>query len=676
MSAPLIELLSKHGIQTDIDALNNMLYAIDAADPSWPTSTDYDASWLSLIGDIDPKSDAGLALIAHKNSLPNRATNFENTHAHVAAIRKHLDAMGLDGVIIFRGDEFNNEYVPNCNERLAFATGFTGSAGCAVIMRDSAAVFSDTRYTIQLRAQAPSDIFSYEDYKKDALKNWLDATIEAGQKIAVNARVITVDTHRPLEKVLSDKKAELVLCDGNDPVDAAWDEIGRPPAPLSPIIALDESYSGQSTQNKIKDIIATLKNENANSLILNDLPSIAWLLNLRARDVACTPVFLSYLKLDKDGSGTLFVEAAKMAPAIKNYLDENNITIKPIDNFFDDLKTINNQKVWLDGASMAVLAKDILSDGQNTFHMAPNPCILPKAIKTEAEQQGAIKAHEIDGVAVTKFLYWMAHEGQSGEITEMDAEAKLEECRRLNPAYKGPSFETIAGAVGNGAIVHYRVTPKTNTVLAKDSLFLCDSGGQYLSGTTDITRTIAIGTPSAEMKDRFTRVLKGHIAVSRAVLTKHTTGVEVDALARAPLKEVGLNYGHGTGHGVGSYLSVHEGPQGIGSYWTRPYETGMIVSNEPGFYKEGEYGIRIENLEMVQEGKKGQKYFKSLTLAPLDVNCMDLSLLDKAEIEWINDYHARVYEAIAPQLEPHEKQWLYDVTRPLAAQKKKFLGIF
>ncbi len=594
-------------------------------------------------------------------------------------IRAEMKSQNLDAFVVFRGDEFNNEYVPACNERLEFATGFTGSAGYAVITHTDVTIYVDSRYTLQVRDECSPSLFTFGDLNKDALTDWIEQNIKEGQHFGIDGKIVSAHTARTLKDKLTEKNASLVITT-QSPLDIAWNNLGRPLPPLSPVILYDEQIAGRSLQDKKKDILYFLNEEQADFTIFNELDSIAWFLNIRGRDIACTPVTLSYLIAHKDGRIDFFVDQDKITSDVAAYLRTNKVDCFDINDFYPHLETIANKKAALNLATIPVAVCTTLEQQQVSFTQAKNPCTLPKALKTPTEQDSIIQAHITDAVALVQFLHWVETTSQKKQISELDCVDALEGFREQNPKYKGPSFETISGFGSNGAIVHYRSTERTNKMFENGTLYLCDSGGQYLEGTTDVTRTIAIGTPSAEMKDRFTRVLKGHIGIALCEMDKGTTGANIDIKARASLREIGLDFGHGTGHGVGIYLSVHEGPQGISPRAATPLEPGMIISNEPGYYKDGEYGIRIENLVLVKEKANGQLYFQTLTLAPIDKNLIDISLMTKEEIEWLDVYHERVYKTVAPLLPNKEvKAWLRQATSPLHPSTKnrllKFLNL-
>jgi Xaa-Pro aminopeptidase len=454
-----------------------------------------------------------------------------------------------------------------------------------------------------------------------------------------------------------------------NPIDEIWDD--RPPVPMAKVVPQQESYTGESAASKRARLGDGLKDESADAVVITSPASIAWLFNVRGGDVARTPLPLGEALLRSDGTADLFLADEKVSPELRQWLG-NQVAVKPSEELQPTLASLAGKKVRLDPSTASAWYFEQLKDAGAEIVRGQDPVVLPRACKNAAEVEGSRKAHTRDGAAVSRFLHWLATDAQTGKVQEIEACQKLEAFRADTGGLKDLSFDSISGAGPNGAIVHYRVTTKTNRRLARGSLFLIDSGGQYLDGTTDITRTVAIGRASPEMKDRFTRVLKGHIALSRVRFPKGTTGHQLDALARMSLWDAGLDYDHGTGHGVGVYLGVHEGPHRIAKMVnTQPLEPGMIVSNEPGYYKTGAYGIRIENLQVVtpaadiEGGERPMLGFETLTLAPIARELIVKKLLTKEEIAWVNEYHARVWEKIGPQLEGDAKAWLESATKPL-----------
>ena len=581
-------------------------------------------------------------------------------------LRGELAKRGLDGFLVPRSDEHQGEYVAPSAQRLAYLTGLTGSAGLAVVLSDRAALFVDGRYTLQVRQEADCDIFDIHHLVDEPPPGWLAATLKPGQKLAFDPWLHTPDQVESLRTACLKAGAELVPCADN-PLDAVW--AGRPPAPNSPIAAHALDHAGKSSAEKRAEIAAQLATDKLDCAVLTDPSSLAWLLNIRGADIAFVPLVLAFGLIHSDATVTLFVDQDRLNAETLAHLG-SDVVVQPPDTFAQTLLALGRagKRVRVDFATAPSAVVTGLAGA--SVDRGADPCALPRACKNPVELSGSRAAHRRDGVALVKFLTWLS--GQES-LDEMGAAEKLEAFRAEDPDYRGPSFPTIAGAGPNGAIVHYHSTPATNRCLAAGSLFLLDSGGQYPDGTTDITRTIAIGTPRAEERRNFTLVLKGHIALARAVFPTGTTGPQLDVLARQALWQYGLDYDHGTGHGVGSYLSVHEGPQRIGKqgHAAVALKPGMVLSNEPGYYKTGCYGIRIENLQVVTEidappgAEKKLLGFETLTLAPIDRSLIDRALLSDDEREWLNGYHARVMAELAELLPPADRDWLAAATYPL-----------
>jgi Xaa-Pro aminopeptidase len=587
---------------------------------------------------------------------------------HLPRLRKALKAAGLDGFIVPHEDEWQNEYVPPAYDRLAWTTGFTGSAGAAVVLAEEAAIFVDGRYTLQVRAQVDGELFQYRDLVDGGVPQYLRERGPKGARIGYDPKLHSPDSLDRLRAAADAAGVTLVPVTQN-PIDAIWDD--RPPIPAAKVVPQQESYTGESTASKRHRLGEGLAADKADAVVITSPASIAWLFNIRGGDVARTPLPLGEALLRADGSADLFLADEKVSPELRQWLG-NEVAVKPSDELQSTLASLSGKRVKLDPATASAWYFEQLKSAGAEIVRGQDPVVLPRACKNAAEIEGTRKAHQRDGAAVARFLHWVATEGQTSKVQEIEACQKLESFRADTGALKDLSFDSISGAGPNGAIVHYRVTKKTNRKLQRGSLFLIDSGGQYLDGTTDITRTVAIGRPSREMKDRFTRVLKGHIALARVRFPKGTTGHQLDALARMSLWEAGLDYDHGTGHGVGVYLGVHEGPHRIAKLVnTQPLEPGMIVSNEPGFYKTGAYGIRIENLQVVtpaadiEGGERPMLGFETLTLAPIARELILKPLLSKQEIAWVNAYHAQVWDKISPQLDGEAKTWLEAATQPL-----------
>ena len=604
---------------------------------------------------------------------PSRANPITD---RLVALRTYLARAGLQGFVVPHADEYQGEYIPAAAERLAWLTGFTGSAGAAVILPHRAAVFVDGRYTLQVRAQVDVQDFTPEDLISDPPHQWLKDKIGAGDRIGYDPRLLTLAEARRFDAVCQAAGAEFVALAEN-PVDAIWTD--RPLPPLNQVMQQPEALAGESTDDKIRRMQAALTEKGVDAAILAQSDSIAWLFNIRGTDVPHNPVALSYALLRRDERPTLYMDGRKLSNAVRDALSER-ADIKEERAFLTDLAELGaeGRRVLVDPQTTPALFARTLTDAKGVLVEGADPVVLPKARKNAVELEGTRRAHRRDGAAMTRFLAWLDANGSKGTETEISVARKLEAFRAEAGEADGMplleiSFDTISGAGPDGAIVHYRVDESTDRKLETGSLYLVDSGAQYRDGTTDITRTIAIGTPTAEMRDRFTRVLKGHIALATARFPKGTTGAQLDTLARHALWQAGLDYDHGTGHGVGVFLSVHEGPVRISKAGHLPPEPGMILSNEPGYYKTGAYGIRIENLIVVTPpapiagGDREMLGFETITLAPIDRNLIDIALLTPFEREWVDRYHARVRETLAPSLSGADLDFLASSTQPLDA---------
>ena len=590
--------------------------------------------------------------------------------ARVAALRTELARRGLTGFIVPRSDRHQNEYVPASEERLAWLTGFTGSAGAAIVLRERAVLFVDGRYTLQVREQVDTSLFAIEHLVETPPDRWIETNLTSADRLGYDPWLHTVESAERLAKACAAAGATLVAVEP-DLIDAIWSDRAAPP--LGPITLHDLRFAGEAAEEKLARIRAELAKLRADALVVSDPHAVAWAFNIRGSDVAHTPLPLAFAVVPKAGRPALFVDGRKLSNDVRDRLETLADVREPAD-FVQALEALGqaHKTVRLDLATAAdALARLVTSHGGKVAR-GPCPIALMKAMKNQAEISGARAAHIRDGVAVTRFLAWFDREAARGTLTEIDAVAALESFRRDTGLLKDVSFPTISGAGPDGAIVHYRVTTRTNRGITAGELFLIDSGGQYQDGTTDITRTVAVGEPTAEMRERFTRVLKGHIAIARAIFPDGTTGAQLDSFARQSLWAAGLDFDHGTGHGVGSYLSVHEGPARISKLGTTPLRRGMILSNEPGYYKAGAYGIRIENLVLVVEAaavlgaEKPLNAFETLTLAPIDRRLVVADMLTPEETDWFDGYHARVAQMLAPLVDAETRAWLAAATRPLA----------
>ncbi len=603
-----------------------------------------------------------------------------NTHeSRLKALREELVRRGLDGFVVPISDEHMSEYVGAYAQRLQWLTGFGGSAGTAVIMADSAAMFVDGRYTLQVRDQVDGRFYAYESVPQTSIAQWLGEHAAGGAKIGFDPWLHGKPWVVAAEKALKARNASLIPVDSN-PIDAVWSD--RPEPSLAPAQVHTLANAGEASEAKRAAVAEWLTEQKLDAAVISALDSIAWLLNVRGVDVERTPVALSYVIAHADGTADLFIAEEKMTPEVRAHLG-NAVTVRPREAFVPSLQMLRGKRVAADPERAVQAVFAALAGAEAEIVETRDPTVLPKALKNPVEQAGHRAAQARDGAAVTRFLHWLSLEAPKGELTEITAAEALHQFRRDGGDLRDLSFDTISGAGPNAAICHYRVNEETSLSLKPLSVYLVDSGGQYPDGTTDITRTVWIGAPDgkaggapAEVKDRFTRVLKGHIALALINFPKGTAGSQLDSLARQFLWAVGLDYAHGTGHGVGSFLSVHEGPQRIaksagGQAGTdQELLAGMFLSNEPGYYKAGEYGIRIENLVLVEPreiaGGEGEWLgFETLTHVPIDRALVDRSLLTAAEIAWWNSYHAQVLKIIGPQLDGAAKAWLELQCEPL-----------
>jgi len=588
------------------------------------------------------------------------------------ALREQLKAEKLDGFVVPLTDEHMSEYVGSYAQRLAWLTGFEGSAGSAVVLPEEAAIFVDGRYTLQVRQQVSATEWSYQSVPETSTTQWLEQHAPEGARIGYDPWLHTSDWVKKAKEALASRGAELVPVDRN-PIDEIWKD--RPEASKAHLVVQSEEHAGKSAAEKRTEIGDWLAKHHADAAVLSALDSIAWAFNIRGADVTRTPVALAYALVHADGTADLFVAAEKIGPELRQHLG-NGVRLHERAAFESALSELNGKTVVVDPERAVAAIFEALDKAGAKILPLRDPTILPKAIKNSAEIAGQKAAQARDGAAITKFLRWIDEEAPKGDVDELEASDHLEALRRENPELRDLSFDSISGAGPNGAIVHYRSSEKTNRKLEKGTLYLIDSGGQYVDGTTDITRTVPIGEPTDEMRDRFTRVLKGHIAIATAIFPKGTRGSQLDSFARRPLWEAGLDYAHGTGHGVGSFLSVHEGPQRISpvgssqSGGDEPLQAGMILSNEPGYYKTGEYGIRIENLVLVVEreiegAEKDMLGFETLTFAPIDRRLVDVEMLEPEELIWLNCYHAHVTAKIGPTLSGADLEWLRQACAPI-----------
>ena len=667
----LAHVLREAGSAFDPEAVDALIKGVLAAPAEVGTE------WHILVADpVTPKladqleAFRGAMEAGYRDGLAAEDFNRLPRAERLTRLREELGSRGLDGFIVPRADEHQGEYVPPCGQRLTWLTGFTGSAGLAIVLRDRAVLFVDGRYTLQAAAQADTGLFEICHLIDEPPPRWLAAALKPEMVLAYDPWL-----HTPHEverfRAAAEKAGAVLSAVTDNPLDRVWSD--RPVAPIAPVVPHPEPFAGESASSKRIRIGRALQGEDVAAVVLAMPESIAWLLNIRGADVPHTPLPLSFAVLRQDGAVTLFIDRRKLVPGLDRHLG-NAVTLLPPEQLgptLDELAAAGG-RIQVDPASAASWVFDRLEAVGAKIHRAADPCLLPKACKNPIELDGTRAAHRRDGAALSRFLAWLAREAPRGGLSEIAASDRLEAFRRGGEHFRDLSFPTISGAGSNGAIVHYRATPETEKRLESGTLYLLDSGAQYLDGTTDVTRKVAIGEASDEMRDRFTRVLKGHIALAVARFPKGTTGTQLDGFARRALWQEGLDYDHGTGHGVGSYLGVHEGPQRISKAAnTQPLLPGMIVSNEPGYYKTGAYGIRIENLVLVQpadgSAEREMLAFETLTLAPIDRNLIDPSLLEEEEIAWLDRYHMGVRETLTPLVDADTARWLAEATQPIGS---------
>ncbi|MFL6724615.1 MAG: aminopeptidase P family protein [Sphingomicrobium sp.] len=591
----------------------------------------------------------------------------------LAALRQQLKEDRLDGFVVPLTDEHMSEYVGSYAQRLAWLTGFQGSAGTAAVLPEDAAIFVDGRYTIQVRQQVSPTEWSYQSVPETSVSRWLQQNAPDGARIGYDPWLHTAEWVKQATKSLSAKGAELVAVKRN-PIDAVWAD--RPEPSKARLTVQSDEYAGKGSAEKRHDMADWLAKEGADAAVLAALDSIAWTFNVRGADVTHTPVALAFAVVNADGTADLFVEGEKVGDDVRAHLG-NGVRLHERHEFEPYLASLAGKLIAVDPERSVAAITQALEAGGARILSRRDPAVLPKAIKNPAEVSGHKAAQARDGAAVSRFLKWVEEEAPGGGLDEIIAQEKLLGFRQALGGLKDLSFDTISAFGPNGALPHYKGTAESNLPFTPGTLYLVDSGGQYQDGTTDITRTVPIGQPTAEMIDRFTRVLQGHIAIATATFPKGTRGSQLDSFARRPLWEAGCDFAHGTGHGVGAFLAVHEGPQRISpvgssqSGGDEPLQAGMIISNEPGYYKQGEYGIRIENLVLVVEkpvegGDKETLGFETLTYVPIEKRLIDASMLSDRELDWLNDYHAKVQALIGPQLQGEDKEWLIRQCAPLS----------
>ena len=589
--------------------------------------------------------------------------------ARLSLLRAELARRGLDGFVVPRADAHQGEYVAARDERLRWLTGFTGSAGQAIALMDRAAVFVDGRYTIQAATQLDPAAYEVVPIAETTAGEWLSGAAGQGAVIGFDPWLVTPHQRDSLEQSLSRSGVSL-RAEPDNPIDTVWQD--QPAAPMGSAQVHPAQLAGARSEEKRRDIVAGFDEQQLDAFVLTLPDSINWLLNIRGGDLSHTPVMLADAILHRDGRVDLFADPDKLDGTVRAHLGEQ-VRIHEPSTLLTMLQAAGFGRVGLEKASVPVIVETTLREAGSEIIWLRDPCVMPKARKNLAEQAGTRSAHLRDGAAMARFLCWLDRKSGSGELKEIKVAKRLEKYRHETGQLHDISFDTISAYGPNGAQPHYRVSRETNAVLAPGSLYLIDSGGQYPDGTTDITRVVAIGEPREDHRRAFTLVLRGMIAVSRARFPQGTTGVQVDTMARMPLWSAGLDFDHGTGHGVGAFLGVHEGPASLSKRGTVALEPGMILSNEPGYYKEGDFGIRIENLLLVEPpmvpegGERAMMSFETLTLAPIDLRLVDASLMRPDEIAWLDAYHARVYEALYPLLDDGTREWLENVTAAVAA---------
>ena len=665
-------LLKKAGSPLSASEFRDLADGVAAA----PESAEPGA-WAALVAPDPVSPDVRRHLVALERQIRLAgAHGLERTPAppeRLERLRAELAGRGLAGFVVPLADEHQGEFIPLRAQRLAWLTGFRGSAGVAVVLADRAAIFVDGRYTLQVRSQVDTESFEPLHISEAPPTDWIAENLPQGETLGYDPWLHTPDSVARFEAACERAGASLAPVDDN-PVDAVWED--QPPPPLAPAVAHPLDFAGRGATEKREEIAGALARRRIDAAVLSAPDSIAWLLNMRGGDIANTPVALCFAIVGVDQDVSLFIDPRKITPDLERHLGDG-VTVLPPGGLGGALDALGaaGKRVQADPATAASWIFDRLAAAGADIVRAADPCALPKACKNWVELDGARAAHRRDGAALTRFLAWLSREAPGGAVTEMSAVDTLFEMRSGNEHFRGVSFDTISGAGPNGAIVHYRVDAASDRPLRPGELFLVDSGAQYLDGTTDVTRTVYVsdGKPApAEPRDRFTRVLKGHIALAMAQFPAGTSGGQLDTLARGALWAAGLDFDHGTGHGVGSYLGVHEGPARISKQGSGiALKPGMILSNEPGYYKTDAYGIRIENLIAVrpaapiEDAEREMLEFETLTLAPIDRALIDKALMTEAEIAWLDRYHARVREELTPLVDDETAEWLLQATAPL-----------
>lgn len=660
----ILKLLKKCNVSQSDETLKRLILGVVSAPK--PMADARKNAWLSLFdGAIDDEMATQLnvsldELRAEYN--PDLQDGFVPSSRKQAAVSAVQD-LGLEGTIVTLTDEYQGEYLPDQARRLYWLTGFSGSAGLCFVGTEKSAIFVDGRYTVQVTEQVNPKDYEYRHLVNEPIADWIIANYQAGARVGFNALTMSDSQARGIQVALESAGITLVpLID--DPIDGVWEN--QPPKPITPIEPYAIDKAGKSTADKHDDLRNTLKRHGAYGGIVCLPDSFCWLLNVRGGDVPCTPFVHGYMVVTNDEIHA-FVDNAKIPKGLQ--LDATVHDLTHWDTFLKN--TLRGKTVLLDPVNTPYQTAQILRDSGATLKHHVEICQLPKACKNSVEIAGTRQAHIVDGVAMVKFLHWLDSHVALGTLTELSCSDMLTEIRQHHPDMRDISFNPISGVAGNGAICHYRVTEETSQPLTLNTLYLIDSGGQYEYGTTDITRTIALGDITDEMRDRATRVLKGMIALHQVKFPVGTSGMNLDILARQYLFDGGYNFDHGTGHGVGCYLSVHEGPARIGQQQSPvALKPGMILSNEPGYYKAGEYGIRLENLIVVTEPDEScetpMMSFENLTWCPLDKRLFDKSMLTDGEIAWLNEYHKTTWDTLSPHIQDREvRGWFKNATSPL-----------
>ena len=585
-------------------------------------------------------------------------------------LRARLTQDGVDGLLLATGDEHITEFVAPYAQRLAWLTGFTGSTASAAVLANRAAIFVDSRYTQAVRASVDAGDWSYQDVPETSVGAWIAANAPQGSRIGNDARLVTRSALASIEEALAGREVTLVPLE-QIPVDAIWAD--QPARPATPVFAHGIEFSGREAAAKHRDVAEWLASLGGDACVLVALDSIAWLFNIRGSDIDIAPLNYAFAIVHRDGTADLFIDTEKLDAKVRLHLGDS-VRLAPYDDFYAAITRLAGKTVSIDPLLTPLAVVSGLQKGGATVRHDRDPTVRAKAVKNFVEIDGFKRAHIRDGVALTRFLHWFSVEAPRGDQTELSVSKRLTAFRGESDMLHSVSFDPISAVDANAALPHYWPSEESDRAIGPDSIYLVDSGGQYPDGTTDVTRTVAVGRVSGEVKDRFTRVLKGYIALETTTFPEGTFGHRLDAIARAPLWAAGVDFGHGVGHGVGQFLNVHEGPAFIMSHarpGETPIEAGMILSNEPGYYKPGEYGIRTENLLVVVArdtpgGDRPMLGFEPLTLAPIDRRLIDPTLLSGSEVEWIDAYHAKVRALVGPLLPSDVQSWLEIETSPLS----------